>query len=73
MAWIAGELRDPALVPALIDRLKDPDPHVRETSAWALGTIGDRRAAGPLKAAMHSSDSRTRHGATWAFERIRKE
>jgi beta-lactamase regulating signal transducer with metallopeptidase domain len=71
VAWIAGELGDPSLVPALIARLSDTDPHVQQASAWALGMIGDARAIRSLIAALDARGASARHGAAWALGRLR--
>jgi HEAT repeat protein len=47
-AWV----RDPRVVDALIDMLKDPDRAVREDATIALGNIGDSKAVDALMEAM---------------------
>jgi hypothetical protein len=44
---LAGR-RSPAAVPALVTRLRDPDPEVVERAVGALAEIRDRRAVEPL-------------------------
>ena len=36
-----GKIGDPQGIPALVLALSDPDDQVRQSSAWALGTMGD--------------------------------
>ncbi|BDG06494.1 HEAT repeat domain-containing protein [Anaeromyxobacter oryzae] len=43
-----AERRDPAAVPALVQRLSDPDPDVVHRTVGALAQIHDPRAVGPL-------------------------
>jgi len=51
----AGNLRNPALLPELIDcLLQDPSPLVRSHAAWALGKIADPRATEILRQATLS-------------------
>ncbi len=47
-----GNRKDPATVPALAQSLRDPDPVVRQHSAWALGQIRTRKARAVLGAAL---------------------
>lgn len=70
VAWVAGELGDPRLTPALVARLRDADPHVQHTAAWALGMIGDRRAVAGLLYALRDPNADARAGAAWALGRI---
>lgn len=48
----AGNSRSPALVPALIALLADPEPLVRGHAAWALGQIGGAEAQRALSDAL---------------------
>ena len=41
----------------LIEDLKDKDWNVRRKAAWAIGEIGDRRAAEPLIHALKDEDN----------------
>jgi HEAT repeat protein len=43
-----ADRRSPAAVPALVARLKDPDPEVADRAVGALAQIGDPRAVLPL-------------------------
>jgi hypothetical protein len=45
---VLGDRRNPAAVPALLQRLADPDPEVVERAVGALAQIRDPRAVGPL-------------------------
>ena len=45
---VLGDRRSAEAVPALIDRLEDPDPLLAERAAGALAQIRDPRAVGPL-------------------------
>lgn len=45
---VLADRRNPAAVPRLVARLKDPDPEVVERAVGALGQIRDRRAVVPL-------------------------
>lgn len=51
-AIAAGNLKYQAAVPALREMLKDENPILRVTSAWALGEIGSSDAVSALKAAQ---------------------
>jgi putative membrane-bound dehydrogenase-like protein len=66
-----GLWRDREAVPALIDLLVSPDPHVRRVTAEALGRIGDARAVGPLlAAAARPLDRVGEHAVTYALIEI---
>jgi len=45
---VLADRRNRAAVPALVERLADPDPEVVERAIGALGQIGDERAVVPL-------------------------
>lgn len=45
---VLAERRNPAAVPPLLERLRDPDPDVAERAVGALAQVGDPRAVGPL-------------------------
>jgi hypothetical protein len=45
---VLAERRNPAAVPPLLERLKDPDPDVAERAVGALAQLRDPRAVGPL-------------------------
>lgn len=49
-----GAIRSQQAVPALIERIRDPDASVRAEVAKVLGRLGDRRAVEPLKKAFIS-------------------
>jgi len=45
---VLAERKNPAAVPALIEKLKDPDREVAMRAVGALGALGDPRAVAPL-------------------------
>jgi HEAT repeat protein len=47
--------------------LKDTHGAVRKQVAWALGAIGDGRAADGLTAALQDTDADVRKQAAWAL------
>ncbi|MED5267789.1 MAG: HEAT repeat domain-containing protein, partial [Candidatus Thermoplasmatota archaeon] len=51
IAYVMGQMQDPAAVPHLINRLEDHDEDlmVRHEAAEALGAIGDRTALATLE------------------------
>ncbi len=51
-------------VPLLLDRLSDPNRHVREAAARALGRIGDERAVAPL-ADLHRTPGKIGAGVVY--------
>jgi len=53
-ALILGTRRELSAVPALINRLDDPDPIIRSAVAWALGRIATKDAVVALSA--HAND-----------------
>jgi HEAT repeat protein/cyclophilin family peptidyl-prolyl cis-trans isomerase len=56
-ALAIGRTRVPEGIPALVPLLAgDDDPEVRQMAAFALGLIGDARAADPLTAALDDPD-----------------
>ena len=60
-------------VPALTRLLGDTDWQVRSKAAWALGQIGDRRAADALASALKDSKPDVRKTAAWALGQIGEE
>ena len=54
----------------LIEDLKDKDWNVRRKAAWAIGEIGDRRAAEPLIHALKDEDNGVRWRIIEALGRI---
>ncbi|MFM8321563.1 MAG: tRNA epoxyqueuosine(34) reductase QueG [Chloroflexota bacterium] len=52
VAVALGNTHDPAVVPALIGALGDPEPLVRAHAAWALGRIGGAAALQALQQAL---------------------
>ncbi len=59
-ALILGARQVPEAVPALVGRLRDPDPVVRGSSAWALGRIGSDPARAALLGARADPDPAAR-------------
>jgi HEAT repeat protein len=53
-----------------IGKLKDQDPKVRDRAAYALGRIGDKKAAEPLAAAIKEDNLETRYAIIWALARV---
>lgn len=69
----ASELRSPSLVPALLQRMKDPDTDTRNKAVYALGLTGDMRAAAPLRALLvETRDARMLNNIAFALERLDK-
>ncbi len=60
----AGNSGDPALVPALIALLADPEPLIRGHAAWALGRLGGAEAQYALSGALAAE------GDPWVREEI---
>ncbi len=71
--WAASQaltaLREAAL-PALIQTLKAPKPHVRWHAVCGLGDIGDARAAGNLAEALLDDDFSVRWAAAEALTKL---
>ncbi len=66
-----GNLKDPRAIPALAQALKDHDPVVRESSAWALGQIGTEEAWRVLEAYLpQEEDPQVRSSMEEALYRI---
>lgn len=53
-----------------IGKLKDKDTKVRDRAAYALGRIGDKKAAEPLAAAVKEDNLETRYAIIWALGRV---
>lgn len=66
---LAG-LGEPRVVPALIDRLEDPDARVRARSARACGKLGDPRAVAALAGRLTDENVAVRHEAASALAAI---
>jgi hypothetical protein len=62
---------EPAVVPALLDVLRDPHPAVRREAAKSLGVLRDRRAVPALIAALDDADANVRMYAAAALGEIR--
>jgi cyclophilin family peptidyl-prolyl cis-trans isomerase len=69
-ALAAARIGDPALVPALVTLLQDPEPEVRQMAAFALGFCGDRRAVDPLLARLDDGERVVRARAVEALGRL---
>jgi epoxyqueuosine reductase len=67
-ALILGSRRVAEAVPALSDRLRDPDPIVSGASAWALGRIGSPEAVEALERAVDDPDPAAREAIRRALE-----
>ncbi|MCS6915787.1 MAG: HEAT repeat domain-containing protein [Myxococcales bacterium] len=63
----AGRLRELALVPLLIELLREGNEELERQAAWALGRIGDRRAALPLLRAVFLKQDPVREAAVAAL------
>lgn len=61
----------PAMVPALIARLQDPEPEMREAMADVLGIIGDATTIPALEAAAKDRDASVVSAAKRAIARLR--
>jgi epoxyqueuosine reductase len=70
-ALILGQRRVAEAVPALVGRLRDADPVVRGSAAWALGRIGDLSAASALLSVRDDPDPATRDAIRRALDRLR--
>jgi HEAT repeat protein len=70
-AWVLGEMRSMGSVRHLIEALDDED------SGWmaavALGKIGDKQAAEPLRKKAANQDTRVGQAAAWALSRMKSE
>lgn len=53
---VLGDRRSRAAVPALLERLEDPEPRVAHRTVGALAQIGDERAVAPLIELSRSED-----------------
>ena len=69
-AEILGRLKDPRVVPFLLNVLHDEDLEVRKAIIAALGEIRDRRAVEPLVAMVQDINQPTRREAARALRKI---
>jgi cyclophilin family peptidyl-prolyl cis-trans isomerase/HEAT repeat protein len=70
-ALAAGRIGDVSLVPALLARMNDSEPEVRQMSAFALGLLADQTAAERLVAATTTdADPAVRARAVEALGRV---
>ncbi|HET9929941.1 MAG TPA: HEAT repeat domain-containing protein [Polyangiaceae bacterium] len=69
--YAAAELRDPALVPALVPLMNNSDSHIRNRAVFALGRIGDRAASSALVAQIPKvREARMLNNIAFALERL---
>ena len=67
-AWSLADADHSSLASdALIAALRDSDPHVKLTAAWALGSVGNRNAADALAQSLSDPSSEMRKRAAWAL------
>lgn len=64
-----GQIGGPRVVPALIVRLKDPDPRVREAAVTDLGKLDDPRVVEAIAASLKDDSSSVRMSAAAALRR----
>ena len=69
-ALAAGRIGDPAVLPALVERLRDAEVEVRQMAAFALGLVGDRAAVDPLLLALKDPEPLVRARAAEALGQI---
>ena len=69
-AWVAGVLRDEALVAPLAQVASADDGPARLAALWALGEIGDSRGAPAVSAALGSADDMVRDFAGEAERKL---
>ncbi|MCK6526553.1 HEAT repeat domain-containing protein [Myxococcota bacterium] len=69
-AFVAGDLKAKAVVPALTAALGDPNDYVRSEVAVALGRIGDAAAIPALEAASREANPVVRRDAVIALARL---
>lgn len=60
-------------VDPLINTLNDADWRVRGAAAWALGSIGNKKAIEPLNNLLEDENGFVRTGANWALAKMSKE
>lgn len=69
--YAAAELRDPALVPALVPLMNNSDSHIRNRAVFALGRIGDKAASSALVAQIPKvREARMLNNIAFALERL---
>ncbi|NYT21706.1 MAG: HEAT repeat domain-containing protein [Methanomicrobiales archaeon] len=68
-ACALGACGDAAFEP-LLKKLYDEDPNVRVLSIWALGRIGNSKAAGYLERFLHDEDSLIAIASEGALSRL---
>jgi epoxyqueuosine reductase len=69
-----GNAKDPRALPALVEALRHEEALVRGHAAWALGSIADSRAKGPLEARLEEeSEPSVRDEIEWALSELTRE
>lgn len=68
-----GQARERAQVPLLIELLREGNDEVQRQAAWALGSIGDPRAVGPLLRAVFVKNEPIRQVAAAALHQLTAE
>jgi len=67
-AWALGALNSTKAIGPLTEALKDVDPSVRSSAAYALGKFGAGREA--LLNSLNDEDANVRLAANWSLERV---
>jgi HEAT repeat protein len=70
VAFVAGVLRWPQLLPPLQAAVMAPEPRVRAASVWAIGQLVDASARPTLRAALADDDADVRRVAASALARL---
>ena len=60
LVWDQRGDQDQRIVPTLITALGDPDPEIRASAAWGLGSLRAPAAVTPLLALLQDTDSEVR-------------
>ena len=68
-AGALAEIGEAAVEP-LIGAPRRPEAEARKNAAWALGAVGDSRAAAALREALKDADRDVREQAAWALSAI---
>lgn len=69
-ASLAGELKDAAAAPRLVELLSDADEKVRRSATKGLGFLGAKEGVGPLTGCLDDSSAAVKGNAVWALGRI---
>jgi len=70
VAFVAGVLRWPVLVPSLRSAAAAPQARVRLAAVWALGRIEGAEAAGAVRAALSDTDREVQRAAAVAAQQM---